>query len=262
MNKEAENRSYWDKIYKTREPVLFDPLDWRNAASLSFIEKINSLIKPSDRILEIGGGGGQISCYLAKKNPDTSFTVIDFSREGCLEAEKLSKQQKIPLEVIDIDFFSQEKSLADSFEMLFSLGVAEHFSDLPSTIKSMAFYLKQKGKIFTLIPNMASPVYSYLCGKWNRKVLETHILYDLAALRSGHEKAGFKILDSGYIYPVEFSILSMAFSSKTPEKLDWFFFLWLTRLSKIIHLLYRAGIKLPASRLFSPYIFVIGEKVS
>ncbi len=262
MNNKSVNDSYWDRVYRERENLSFNESDWRNAAAMAFLKKISSKLTSRMKVVEIGGGGGQISCYLARKHPQNSFSIIDFSKEGCLEAEKLSKKEGVNLNVYNLDFFSCGPSMKDYFDFLFSLGVVEHFSSLPHAIKKLRHYIKDNGLIFTLIPNMASPVYSFLCGKWDRKVLETHFLYKLEDLIKGHEEAGFEILESGYLYPVEFSILSMAFSGKKHQGFQWQIFLWLTRLSKAVHLLHRTGIKLPENRFFSPYIFVTAKKIS
>lgn len=262
MSNEAEDSPFWDKIYEQREIQPFNDKDFRNAATLDFVERINIMIKPAMKVLEVGGAGGQLSCHLAKKHPLSSFSILDFSKKGCFKAERLAEKEKVNIEVHNLDFFSCAPYLESKFEFLFSLGVVEHFPDLSFTIKKLGFYLKEKGLIFTLIPNMASPVYSYLCKKWNKKVLEVHILYNLDDLCQAHKEAGFKVLDSGYIYPLEFSILSIAFLGKTQKGAKWYSFLWLTRISKIVHLLTKIGLKLPASRLFSPYIFVLGEKIS
>jgi hypothetical protein len=73
--------------------------------------------------------------------------------------------------------------------------------------------------------------------------------------------ANMRVVERGYIGAMEFGMLSMTMAA--PEKksrLDRLAYLYLTRLSKLVHLIEYKGTKIPSSRLFSPFMYVISSK--
>jgi len=254
--------NYWEGAYNSRDGNAgpFDAKDWRNFAGIQFLEKLEKLGLDRKKVIEIGGGDAQLLCHLSGRHPESEFSVLDFSPAGCSMAAERAAREKVKLNVHCGDVFSPPEALKGAYDLVLSYGLAEHFADLAGILSAKKVFLKPGGTVFTLIPNLASPVYRYLCGRWSAEVLKKHVLHDLESLKKGHERAGLKIAEAGYLSSVEFGMLSMAVvNMEKKRKLDLWLYLWLTRLGKAVHFLEYRGIKVPSSALFSPYIYAAGR---
>lgn len=131
---------------------------------------------------------------------------------------------------------------------------AEHFLDLPEVLGAQAQYLRDDGRMLTMIPNMSGAV--GLLAKWmDRTVHEMHMPHDLEALVDGHKRAGLKVYRSGYICSSNFGILSACalHSGGMRRKI----YRVLTRLSKGTWFFEHRLRELPTSKCFSPYLYVV-----
>lgn len=255
------NSDFWDSCYKGRVPTPFDDRNWKNLVSIQLVQLLETLQLDGKNICEVGGGDGELLSYLAKRHPSSSFSIIDFSPLGCELARKRAKNEGTTLHIYQDDVFSPRTELHGSFDLIISHGVVEHFTDLAKIMEAKSRLLKEGGKAFTLIPNFSSPIYAHLCKHWSRSVYEDHIPHDMHSFLAGHERAGLIPLKNGYLGSVEFGMLSMAMAG--PEKKTWFdrqLYLFLTRLSKAIHFFEYMTTYLPATRLLSPFMYVVSTK--
>lgn len=252
---------FWDTCYQGREPVPFDDKNWRSYASIQLVRLVESLELKGKRVCEVGGGDAEISAYLARKHKDTEFSVIDFSPLGCALARKRADLEEVKLNIFQADLFSPPQQLLGFFDLVTSYGVVEHFNDLAGVLSAKGKLVNNNGKIFTLIPNFASPLYGGLCKRWSKSVYEDHICHDLKSFLDGHIKAKLKIIKFGYLGTIEFGMLSMAMNG--PEKKTWLdshLYLFLTRMSKLVHLIENKTFDFPTSRLLSPFMYVVSTK--
>lgn len=257
------DKNYWEESYikRTGEYNSFDKNDWKDLTASQIFKKISNLIKDRKNILEAGGGDGKFISALAKENKDKNFFIIDYSEKGCELAAERAYRENVQIKIFKNDIFNPPENLINFFDFIFSFGVAEHFTDLKGFLSAKKNFLKQNGIMFTLIPNLKSPVYGKLCKSWNMEVYNSHIIHDAYSLKKGHEEAGLKVKDWGYFGSIEFGMLSMAIvKSKDPKRINELTFLWLTRISKLIHLFEYFIFRLPPTSLFSPFIYVVSEK--
>jgi len=214
-------------------------------------------------ICEVGGGDAEITAYLAKKYHNSDFSVIDFSPLGCELARRRALAENVEITIHQADVFSPPKELLGNFDAVISLGVVEHFANLSDILQAKRRLIRDDGIIFTSIPNFSSPVYAGLCKRWSLTVFEDHVPHSMASFIEGHEKAGLEIVEKGYVSAVEFSMLSMAMSGPEPKSsIDRVVFLWLTRLSKLIHLFEHRFFDLPSSYYFSPFLYAVSKKAA
>jgi SAM-dependent methyltransferase len=115
----------------------------------SFHDFVN-IFPPGIKILEAGCGLGRWAIELAKKQYDV--TGIEIEQEA---VDAINKNVSLPnLTIIQGDIFSMPFT-SDSFDVVVSLGVLEHFED--SNIQSLAFaehhrVLKADGTFFVTVP--------------------------------------------------------------------------------------------------------------
>lgn len=255
------NSSFWDECYAGRELIPFNDTDYKKLVSIQTVKILEGLQIDHKKVCELGGGDAQMLTYLARKYPSTQFSILDYSERGCQLAAARATKEAVSLGICQADVFAPPSDQLERFDIVLSQGVVEHFTDLPRVLAAKRALLTTGGKMFTSIPNFSSPVYAWLCKKWSPSVWEDHVPHTLQNFIDSHEQANMRILKAGYIGTVEFGMLSMAMVA--PEKkssLDRLAYLYLTRLSKLIHLIEHKGIKIPSSRIFSPFIYVISSK--
>lgn len=255
------NEKFWDTCYSSRDDFEdFNEKDWKKHTTTRLVQKLKKLNLNKSKILEIGGGDAEILSYLAAQYTSSDFSIIDYSAKGCERARQRMKNRGLQVEVICADLFSPPEYMLNQFDFVLSFGLVEHFSDLAGILTAKQRFLKQGGKIFTLIPNY-SFLYKTLTKRWSERVLGMHVLHTMETFREGHSLSKLKIIDSGYIGSLEFGVLSMAIKDMPKyRKLERVFYLWLTRLSKLIHYFEYHLVNLPANKYFSPYIYIVSSQ--
>lgn len=255
--------AFWDACYVGRQSDAFDERNWKNYVSIQLIRLIESLQLDERNVCEVGGGDAALTCHLARRHRSARFSVIDFSPLGCELARKRAAREGVELHVCQADLFSPPQEMLGHFDLVMSHGVVEHFTDLSSALNAKRRLIHDAGKLFTLIPNFESRIYAALCRRWSLSVFEDHVPHSMKSFLDGHREAGLQPVAAGYLGAIEFGMLSMAMGG--PERKTWFdrkFYLWLTRFSKIIHLLeYRTG-DLPTTRLLSPFMYAVSVKTA
>ena len=140
--------NYWDQMKL--------PAEVRKGKDLY----INEILKIFDRflpknenlsILEVGGAPGRYLAYMAR-NFQYKICVLDYSEVGCKKTNENLKLLNLPGMVFKKDLFSDLSDLP-KFDIVYSLGFIEHFSDLETTIKKHLELLKVGGILVIGTPN-------------------------------------------------------------------------------------------------------------
>lgn len=257
MNK-LTTQDYWNTTYQQRKQLIPSNVNgWRNTSNREIYRLLCQLNPGGKRILEIGGGGSPWLAFLSKTYPQADFACLDYAADGIETLAVFCKQEKINnIRLYQADFF-QPGGEAGSFDIVYSLGVVEHFSDLPTVLSCHADFLDEQGVMLTVIPNMAG-ILGILTRWMNRKVYDIHVPHDEASLLTGHQKADLQVLESGYLCSSNFGVLSSCFPVRSGVK--WWIYRLLKWLNYLIWLFEDKVIQLPAFRFFSPYIYVISKK--
>lgn len=159
---ELTSVDFWDEHYRSAHFEAFNPTDWRNYVRIQLVRRLMNLGLEGRRVLEIGGGGAQILAWLAKQYPTSHFVALDYSEVGCQIARRRAELDQLQnLEVVCADMFNPPKDLFGAFDLVFSLGVVEHFTDLVSALRAKGAFLIHGGLMFTVIPNLVSSIYRY-----------------------------------------------------------------------------------------------------
>jgi len=156
------------------------------------------------KLLEIGCGNSVLLPYLAK---EFGFEIygIDYSKKGCKQSELILEREGLKGVIICEDAFNPKKDLLNTFDVVCSFGVAEHFLDTAGTLKSFSNFLKPGAILVTSIPNMKGA--TGLLHKWlNRPVYEIHVPLDKEDLTNAIIKAELKPILSEYFLAISFAI--------------------------------------------------------
>lgn len=266
LDKAGEN--YWSEVWE--RTTLPPPIKLDSNSVNAYPDKVlHNLFKKifstketkGKKLLEIGCGNSVLLPYLAK---EFGFEVygIDYSKKGCLQSEQILKRDGIRGTIYCEDAFNPEKSLLSSFDYVCSFGVAEHFQDTTSTLKSFSEFLKPGGILITSIPNMKG-ITGFL-HKWlNKPVYDIHVPLDKNDLKIALEKANLKPEVNEYFLAISFAItLEGIDGKKIPLYIFKKLFVKLLRYSsKIIWIFENRFGTLPAGRLLSGGVMTSARKL-
>lgn len=171
---------------------------------LPFIKSEIEKLPKSAKILEAGCGFGHWVFWMAKHN--FQVTGVDIAEKTIETAKLYAKNKKISnckFVVADIRKLPLEDN---SFDMIFSFGVIEHFKNPKPLMLELKRVLKPGGKIFLSVPNIYSmhsltrPM-AKLLGRWN---LGYESSYNQDQLKNLFTDNGFKVTQCGIMPGGEF----------------------------------------------------------
>jgi hypothetical protein len=157
--------------------------------------------------------------------------------------------------------FDAPESLRESFDVVFSAGLAEHFTQTADCIRSLANFLKPQGLMITSIPNLTG-----ICGTIqkivNRPVFDVHVPLDKNALATAHERAGLQLIACEYFMSTNFGVVNL--HGLPPKSINVFakraLLALLTRFSYAVWIVEKLFRPVPPNRFTSPYLICVARK--
>jgi 2-polyprenyl-3-methyl-5-hydroxy-6-metoxy-1,4-benzoquinol methylase len=257
------DRAYWDETWwSVRSPKLVSIADngLRNQVNLAFHRFFCRVLQDADlkgaSLIEVGCAQSKWLPYFAQVH-GFAVTGIDYSELGCLRAEELLKSANCDGKIIHADMFAAPDSLRESFDIVLSCGLVEHFPDTSAAISACAAFAKPGGLILTIIPNISGIV--GFGQRWvDRAVYDKHVPLDSATLRAAHDKCGLSVLSFGYLMSANFAVINHP--NVRPAVLNRLLRLFLVGATGSVWALERIGIPIPITRFFSPYVQCVAQK--
>ena len=123
---------------------------------------INRYVKPGDKVLDIGGGPGRYSLYLAAKGCDV--TLLDLSSANVEFAKKQAAAQGVSIKAFVGDAREVDSIIRGQYDHILLMGPLYHLlkeSDRVKTVNASLKCLKQNGIIFvSFISSYGGIIYS------------------------------------------------------------------------------------------------------
>lgn len=262
--KKLTDKHYWDSIYKEQQPLTnYKLIDYDQLLNFNFKKILNRIKHFYDggEILEIGAGSSDWLISLANELDHSGCTGLDYSEKGCEQLLSKSQNVSIDIEVVQADMFNPPKQMINRFDFTFSMGVLEHFSNLPEVLISCSKFSKINGLHFALIPNMSGLI--GLLTKWlNKDIYNLHIPHDLKSFKRGHQNAGLEIIYSDYFCSQNFGVLSASKPKKSYFNIKYLTYGFFMILGLLMTVFEKYIFNLPSSKFFSPYIIIVSKKVN
>jgi 2-polyprenyl-3-methyl-5-hydroxy-6-metoxy-1,4-benzoquinol methylase len=256
-------RTYWDGVWTAHtHRRLPDPLSLTHVEqsfARIFDAALSDLPRPA-KLLEIGCANSIWLPYFARKG----FRVvgIDYSQVGCEQTMAGLVAARVDVEVVCCDAFSPPARLTEEFDVVFTLGVVEHFDDTAASIAAFARFLQPGGILLTVVPNVrgANGLVQRLV---NPRVLDMHVPLTPGDLQQAQRSAGLTEVHAGYLIPSNFGVLNLngldmrARSTRAKAVLVRN----LSRVSRAVWKVDRIR-RLPATRVFAGYIVATARKAT
>lgn len=203
--------------------------------------------------MEVGAGNSIWLPYMIEKY-NYSVVGMDYSKTGC-ELLKVNLQPNSHLSylVIEADMFHY-CFRPYTFDVIFSNGLIEHFTDYPTLIGLFKKWLKPGGFLVTFVPNKQH-FFRYIEKKLAPEVYDAHMLLSPADLLTAYQKQGMKDIQTGYLGSFfTWKYNSYARGLKRPLLLG------LSRILNLsVHTLLRTSGFEPESQAFSPHVYALGR---
>ena len=156
MDKIETVRSYYNSTVETE----WNRIDGRPEFLLT-CRYLDRYVKPGDSVLDIGGGPGRYSLYLAGKGCDV--TLFDLSDENVAFAAAKAKELGLPLKTIRGDARTADEIVSGKFDHILLMGPMYHLldeSDRISAVNACMKLLKKGGTLLiTFISSHAGMIY-------------------------------------------------------------------------------------------------------
>jgi len=179
---------YWDKNWKAEGlPRKIHPYKYPIQSRQANVFK--QYLPRGGRFLEIGCGGSAWMPFFAE-TMNCELWGVDYSKPGLELAHQNLKLLGQKAHLVLGDYIQVDLPL-NSFRIIFSRGVIEHYAD-PSPLFCRSFELLEPGGFHvTIIPNMAG-LPGWVTKKIDRKVYDVHVPFRPADLDRFQQAAGFE----------------------------------------------------------------------
>ncbi len=268
ITNDKAGKKVWDKYWSDGDlPTIINPHEpgFRNYSNRLFHDYFSNVVFAQRqtqglKILEVGCARSIWLPYFAK---EFGFQIygLDYSEIGCEQSRAILSNAGVKGEIICADFFEPPKELLNSFDVVISWGVVEHFENTIECLSAFSMFLKKDGIIITNIPNL-NGLNGALLKNLNKPIFDTHVVLDLDTMINAHESAGFQVFSNDYFIPIDFSIPNLV--GLNPQSPITILKNWLLnnliRLGKLCWIIDENLISLKPGKLLSPYITVAGKK--
>jgi len=205
--------AYWDRVWARRRV--------RRAGRFSyFSHALNRLFtqyaRPGERVLEIGCADSAWVPHLSARGCDV--WGIDYSPGGLELVEERLRASGGRARLVEGDALGSNGLPTNTFDLVYSLGVVEHFSEPLHAVRRFAAYARPGGLVLTLVPNLAG-IWGQLQSRLDAEVFALHVPYDRKTLDGVHAAAGLQpIAPARYLGVIGLTLLhSPTFAARAPR---------------------------------------------
>lgn len=199
INDKLTEQSHWDNYWENVQL----PVEIKSSESNFVLKeelKIFEKYLPKEKlsILEIGGAPGQYLAYFHKEY-GYEVSCLDYSEIGCEKTRDNFKRLNIPITVYQRDIFADLSDLP-RFDVVYSMGLIEHFENVEIIIKKHLELLKPGGLLFLGLPNFRG-INKVFLKRLAPEMLKQHNLLtmDISSWKNFEEKLKIKPVFKAYI---------------------------------------------------------------
>ncbi|MCL2108884.1 MAG: class I SAM-dependent methyltransferase [Oscillospiraceae bacterium] len=163
----------------------------------------NKYINPGDSVLDIGGGTGRYSIWLAQKG--CAVTMLDLSERSIAFAERKAREYGVSLKTIagDARYISANPRLAKKYDHILVMGPLYHLvdeADRAMVLRGAVSHLRKHGKLFASFISLTGGMV-YTARDVPELVVSPANEAIVAALMKGESVGGEGFTRAFYVYP-------------------------------------------------------------
>lgn len=251
-------KTHWDSIYEGApgSAESWEPSTYEELALAQMLGRAAAAAEAKS-ILEVGCGSSVWLPYLAR-TASARVAGLDYSREGCEAARARLRAAGVTGEVFCEDLFSEAADRIGQYDLVYSLGVVEHFADLADVVGKIARFVRSGGVLFTEVPNLRS-VHGLLTWLYQPELLAKHVLVTRRQLERAHRAAGLTVVESGFKGVASLNITSWGRYARWPA-VDRYVVGVVRRVSRAFDQALRWQGRYEGAQLLAPYLYVLARR--
>jgi 2-polyprenyl-6-hydroxyphenyl methylase/3-demethylubiquinone-9 3-methyltransferase len=207
--------TYWESVWEESPNRPVDPRHHYDRDVISLLRRA-AAGRPSDlTFFEAGCGGSMWLPYLSRAY-GWHVAGVDYSARGCATAAATLRAAGVDGVILQRDLLEAQPDLEARFDIVYSAGLVEHFTNPVPMLRQFARFLKPGGAVVTLVPNFHNPatVVQRLVGPQR---LAGHRVYSARQLEAVHVDAGFRTETVQYLGIGGMVVPDFSVGSKTPR---------------------------------------------
>lgn len=194
------DQDFWDR-YWANVSLPAEAKRTPGAVHANSILDVLDAYLPADPTLhaaELGGAPGEYLAYIHKQK-GYRITAVDYSAVGCAAARENFRLLGIDGSVVEADIFSDDLAPAQ-FDIVFSLGLIEHFDDRVAIVDRHVRLLRPGGFLVLGVPNLRG-LHGWFLRRLAPRLYGTHYVeaMDLRRWTAFETKHHLRVLFKGYI---------------------------------------------------------------
>lgn len=205
MREDKAGLDYWNSVWTNKSIIDETDINYYTNSLLHELYQKYFDVDETKNIVEIGCSLSANLLYFHKYF-NYQINGFDYEERSVLKTQEIYENMKYTASIYHRDFFSKEKS--KTYDVVSSFGVFEHFEHLDKSIEHTKKYLKDKGMILTVIPNMNGLV-GFFQRYLNREVYDVHIPYTRVDILKAHEQSGYQTLYCDYYGLYQFGVVNI-----------------------------------------------------
>jgi len=156
VNRVLLEEEYWDGRWQRLKIPTEVTRNTAKFATKDLITIFDRLLPQREgmSILEIGAAPGRWLAYF-KKNFNYDIHAIDYSTVGCRKMQENFDSLNLKATVYKLNILTDDLSDMPHFDIVYSFGFIEHFSDFSAVVEKHAELLKEGGILIIGVPNFA-----------------------------------------------------------------------------------------------------------
>jgi SAM-dependent methyltransferase len=179
-------RAYWDGIWHRA--------GHGGAGQLSFFYQafkrvLDRYVGPGTTACEVGCADSIWVPYLIRRGAEV--TGLDYSEAGMRRLQESLSTLGLSATLLGRDLLSEDPFGGRQFDVVYSLGLVEHFERGNGIVAALARALRPGGILITVVPNLAG-TWGALQRRLDRHVFDLHVVYRPAELDQIHAAAGLE----------------------------------------------------------------------
>ena len=240
----------WRRGRKARRLPFLRYAVWR------VLEVVRGHVAPYQSALEVGCGGGYWLALFAEQLKLQVYG-LDYSLVGCQQAQSRLIQEGASSRIVQGDAIDAPY-MSQAFDVVFSLGVVEHYKDPSKILEAMVALLKPGGTLVVSVPNMKG-LNGHLYRVTDKELFRRHVLIEPKHLVRSCEALDLRVRYSGYVGTLYLSGPDWAKRIRW-EKLALILRMLLVLFEIVVTSLFRmTRIRFESSHT-SPYILVVAKR--
>lgn len=152
-NQPAEDRKFWDSQWVSAAATGIEPPDaptWFNERDKMLMEFIRPYLPPSGMIAEVGCGSARLLARIGMERPDLKLIAVDYEEEAIKLVQMSARAYGVKIDTA-LDDVNHLKFPDNSFDMVLSGGLLEHFVDPKPALREMVRTLKPGGTFYAAV---------------------------------------------------------------------------------------------------------------